>query len=93
MIGLPAVPSTIPLLSFQEAGGGSLTFRQVACRAKQGRYGAKDAFVETVEMDEIEEALDERDRSEIMDSGLEREDAELVMDGRRDVKWLNTAPG
>lgn len=61
---------------------GSLTFRQVACLARQGR-GA-EAEVETVDIEEMEEARDERDESEIMDSGLDPEDVALVTEGRRD---------
>jgi hypothetical protein len=81
-MGLASDPSCS---SFTAAGRGSLTFRQVACRAKQARgFGASDEVVETVEMDEIEDALDERERSEIIDSGLEPDDAVLI-DGRRDA--------
>ena len=36
-------------------------------------------------MEEIDEAREERDRSEIIDSGLEREDAALVTEGRREA--------
>ena len=65
------------------AGGkGSLAFRQVACRAKQARFGANDEVDETVETDEIDDALEDRERSVIIDSGLERDDA---IDGRREM--------
>ena len=59
--------------------------RHVACRAKQARGGASDEVVETVLTEEMEEAREERVRSEIMDSGLEREET-VLMDGRREVK-------
>jgi len=66
--------------------GGSLALRHVACRAKQARVGANDEVVETVLTEDIEDAREERVRSEIMDSGLERGEA-VLMDGRREVKW------
>ncbi len=43
-----------------------------------------DEVDETVEMDEMDEAREDRDRSDIIDSGLERVDATLATDGRRD---------
>ena len=85
MIGLVAVPS---FSSATVVGGiGNLAFRQVACRAKQARFGANDEVDETVEIEEIDEAREDRDRSEIIDSGLEREDATLAIDGRREAGW------
>ena len=80
-IGLVAVPS----FSSGTGGMGSPAFRQVACRAKQARFGAIDEVDETVEMEEIEDARDCVDRSDTIDSGLERVDAELARDGRLDV--------
>ena len=81
-MGLVADPS---FSSVTVAGGkGSLAFRQVACRARQVRFGATDEVDEIVEIEEIDEAREDRDRSEIIDSGLERVEAALVMDGRRD---------
>ena len=82
-MGFSAVPS---FSSVKVAGGmGSLAFRQVACRAKQARFGAIDVVDETVEIEEIDEAREDRDRSDIIDSGLERVDAVLDIDGRREV--------
>ncbi len=46
--------------------------------------GANDEVVETVEIEEMDEAREDRERSEIIDSGLERLDAVLVMDGLRE---------
>lgn len=67
------------------AGGiGSLALRHVACRAKQARFGANEEVEETVDIEEIEDAREDRDLSEIMDSGLEREDVTLARDGLRD---------
>lgn len=54
---------------------GSLAFRHVANLAKQLWYGAP---VEVVDTDEMEELREERERSEIIDSGLDREE---VIDG------------
>ena len=82
MMGFIAVPS---FSSATGAGGiGILALRQVACRAKQARFSAIDEVDETVEIEEIEDARDDRDRSEIIDSGLERFDAALAIDGRRE---------
>ena len=81
-MGFVAVPSISSFTS--AAGNGSTAFRQVASRARPARFSAKDEVVDTVEIDEIEDARDDRDRSEIMDSGLEREDAALATDGRRE---------
>ena len=81
-IGLFAVPS---FSSATVAGGmGNLAFRQVACRARQARLGANDEVDETVEIEEIDEAREDRDRSDIIDSGLERAEVALAIDGRRD---------
>jgi hypothetical protein len=74
-------------------GIGSLALRQVACRAKQARGGATDEVVETVDTEEIEDARDERERSEIMDSGLEKTDAELAIEGRREYGGNISRPG
>ena len=83
-IGFVALPS---LSSATVAGGsGSLALRQVACRAKQARFGAIDEVDEMVEIEEMEDAREEREKSENIDSGLDLEDAALVIDGRRDVK-------
>lgn len=82
MIGCTALPS----FSSVQDGIGSLAFRQVACFAKQGaRLGATEVD-EIVLMEEMEEARDERERSEIMLSGLDRDDA-LAIEGRRDVGY------
>ena len=91
-IGLSALPS---FSSTTVAGGsGNLAFRHVACLAKHGaRLGAtaEDAD-DIVLMDEMDDAREERDRSEIMDSGLERDDT-LARDGRRDVGYADGAYG
>lgn len=62
--------------------------RQVAWRAKQARLAGgakyKEPFVETVDTEEMEEARDDRDRSDIIDSGLDPDDAVLT-DGRREM--------
>lgn len=83
-MGFVAVPS---LSSATVAGGiGSPALRQVACRAKQeARCGADDEVEETVDMEEIDDAREDRDRSDIIDSGLEREDATLAPEGLRDA--------
>ena len=78
-IGFVAVPS---FSSTTVAGSGSPAFRQVACRAKQARCGAIDETEAAVEIEEMDEARDDRDLSEIIDSGLERVDAALAIDGR-----------
>ena len=79
------LPTSGPVASFTAAGmtGSLRTFRHVACRAKQARYGASDDVVETVETDDIEDAREDRDRSEMSDSGLEPEEVVLT-DGRRE---------
>lgn len=82
-MGFVTVPS---LSSAKVAGGiGSPALRQVACRARQARCGADDEVEETVDMEEIDDAREDRDRSEIIDSGLEREDATLAPEGLRDA--------
>jgi hypothetical protein len=58
-------------------------FRHVAWRAKQARCGANEEVVETVLTEEIDEARDDRVRSETMDSGLEPDETVLI-EGRRD---------
>jgi hypothetical protein len=78
-IGLFAVPS---FSSITVAGSGNPALRHVACRAKQARFGASEEVEDTVEMEEIDEARDDRDRSDIIDSGLERVEAALATDGR-----------
>jgi len=78
-IGLFAVPS---FSSFTVAGSGNPAFLHVACRAKQARFGASEDVEDTVEMEEIDEAREDRDRSDIIDSGLERVEATLAMEGR-----------
>ena len=61
---------------------GILAFRHVACLAKQdARPGAMEEVDDTVLMEEIDEARDDLDRSEIMLSGLDSDEA-LAMDGR-----------
>jgi hypothetical protein len=80
MIGLRTDPS----FSSNTGGIGSPAFRHVACRAKQARGGATDEDVETVDTDEIEEAREDLDRSDTIDSGLERVDVVLAIDGRRE---------
>ena len=83
-IGFIDVPS---FSSATVAGGmGNLALRQVACRAKQARLGATDEVEDTVDIEEMDDARDDRDRSDIIDSGLEREDARLATDGRREAK-------
>jgi hypothetical protein len=81
-IGFATEPSISSLT--RADGKGSLTFRQVAFRARQARSGASDETDEAVEMEEMEEARDERERSDIMDSGLEPDDEILMTDGRRE---------
>lgn len=55
-------------------------------RAKLDRRGAGQAVVEAmVDTDEIDDALEHRDISVIMDSGLERAEVKLMTDGRRDA--------
>lgn len=72
---------------------GNLAFRHVACLAKQGtRLGAMEEVDEIVLIEEIEEARDERERSEIMLSGLERDET-LATDGLRDVGYAEGAYG
>jgi hypothetical protein len=91
MMGFVALPS---LSSFKTAGNADSlpALRQVACRAKQARPGANDAVVETVQTEEMEEAREERIRSEIIDSGLERDDA-VSADGRRGGGQKRSIPG
>jgi len=81
MMGFDTVPS---FSSWTGVGSvGSLgTFLHVAWRAKKALFGAIEEVVETVDTEEIDEARDDRDRSEIMDSGLEPDDAVLI-EGRR----------
>jgi hypothetical protein len=56
----------------------------VAIRAKLARGGATHEEAEdAVVTDEIEEAREERERSLIIDSGLERDDKVLLTDWRR----------
>ena len=80
-IGFVQVPSFSSLTSLR---GGSLTLRQVAWRAKQARCGASDAVVETVEMEEMDDARDDLERSVIIDSGDEPYEFILMIEGRRD---------
>jgi hypothetical protein len=73
-------------LHFGIAGYGSLALRQVASRANLVWlwFGAQP----TDETEEIEEARDERELSEIMDSGDDdKEEVEGAKDGRRLGKW------
>lgn len=81
-IGLLAVPS---FSSITVAGRGNPAFRHVACRAKQARFGASDEVEDTVETEHIDEAREDRDRSDIIDSGLERVEAALAIDGRLEL--------
>ena len=82
-IGFVRLPS---FSSATVAGGiGSLALRHVACRAKQARLSAEDEVDETVDMEEMDDAREDRDLSEIIDSGLEREDVMLAAEGRRDL--------
>ena len=93
-MGFAADPSFSSLTTAGMAG--SPAFRHVACRAKQARFGAIDEVVETVVIDEMDDAGEERVLSESMDSGLEPEDAVLV-DGRREdrlnLSMLGRPPG
>ena len=79
---------TLPSFSSGTVAGGTgiPALRHVACRAKQARFGARDEVEETVETEEMEDALEDRERSEIIDSGLERVEATLAIDGRREAK-------
>lgn len=81
----------LPLLSLSSSSmtsaldNGMRAFRVVAMRAKLARGGAThEAAEDTVVTDEMDEARDERDRSLIIDSGLEREERALLTDGLRD---------
>lgn len=78
-IGLFTVPS---FSSITVAGSGSPTFRHVACRAKQARFGAIEEVEDTVEMEEIDDAREDLDRS---DSGLDRVEAVDMTDGRLEL--------
>ena len=85
MIGLAAVPTCSLMPSITSAFDmGIFAHRVVAKRARLGRGGAThDAADETVVTEEMDEALDERVKSLIIDSGLERDDKELLIEGRR----------
>lgn len=88
MMGLTALPSFSSAMLV--CGTGNLAFRHVACLAKHGaRLGATEVD-EMVLMEEMDEARDERERSDIMLSGLEREDA-LANEGLRDVGYAEGA--
>lgn len=80
-IGFVAVPSFSSLTAVERPDSRP-AYRHVAWRAKQARLGAGDEVVETVLMEDLDEAHDERVQSEIMDSGLEREES-ASMDGGR----------
>lgn len=58
IIGFITLPSISSLTNFK---GGSPAFRQVACRAKQARWGAVVEDVETVEMEETDEDREDRE--------------------------------
>lgn len=89
VIGRAADPSTSSLSS--DIGNGSLTLRVVAMRAKLVRLGAGQATVDDIVVtDEMEDALEERVASVIIDSGLDRADARLMTDGRREEQNLST---
>ena len=90
IIGFVHVPSFSSLTSLR---GGSLTLRQVAWRAKQARCGANDAYVETVDVEEMDDERDDREWSVIMDSGEEPYDAILVTEGCRDNARASLVPG
>lgn len=77
-------------MSSVQKGIGSFAFRHVACFAKQGARLGATPVDEIVLIDEIEDAREERERSEIMLSGLERDDT-LAMEGRRDVVYADGA--
>ena len=77
---------TVPSFSSTTGGIGSPALRQVACRARQARFSAVDEVDETVDREEMDDAREDPDRSDIIDSGLEREDAMLATDGRRESK-------
>jgi len=62
----------------------SLAFLHVAWRAKQARWGAPVEVDEAVDTEEIDEARDDVERSEIIDSGLERVEVTLAIDGLRE---------
>lgn len=79
-MGQETVPSVSSLTSLS---GGSPALRQVACRAKQARFGAMDEVVETVEMEEMEDDREDREWSDIIDSGLELYELADTIDGRR----------
>jgi len=64
------------------AGNGSLTFRHVACRAKQGRGATIYEEFDMAEVEVIEEDRDVRVRSVTIDSGLEFNEAVLSKDER-----------
>jgi hypothetical protein len=81
MMGLFAEPS---FSSSTVAGRGNPALRHVACRAKQARFGANEEVEDTVEMEEIEDAREDRE-SDIIDSGLDRVEAALVIDGRLEL--------
>lgn len=80
-MGFVALPSFSSLTSFR---GGRPTFRHVAWRAKQARCGASDECVETVEMEEMDEDLDDRELSDMSDSGLDPEEVVLMIEGLRE---------
>lgn len=84
-IGFDAVPS----FSSATGSGGivNLMLRQVACRARQARCSAVDEVEEAVDMEDMDEAREDRDRSDIIDSGLDRDDATLAIEGLRDAHW------
>ena len=84
MIGFIALPS-FQLSSFTGVGRPGMipALRHVAWRAKpEARPRCCGAMEAVVETEEMEEAREERERSVIMDSGLEPEEA-VETEGRR----------
>lgn len=79
VIGSAAVPVPCVLLTGVSTIVGNLAFRHVANRATQ----LLGALVKVVDTDEIDELREERERSEIIDSGLETDEAEGAKDEDR----------
>lgn len=72
MIDFRVVLSSLSSLTY--SGKGNRTFRQVASRARDTRFGAKEEVVETVETEETDDDLEDLELSDIMDSGLDQDD-------------------
>lgn len=84
-MGLAEAPSGNGSFSIVSVvGKGTRAFRVVAKRAKLARGGAThDAAEDTVVTEEMEDAREERELSLTIDSGLERDESELLIDGLR----------